>query len=177
MPSGSYASGTFHSEPDPAFAKVPNEVQIQIPLFANVPVNLVGARLQVTYATPNLVQGRINGAVRKVELDTHVIPALAAQLSLLAPFSSEIQSLFDNGGAPDPACGNQTCRNANGSCAKSGDLVIDPCEVGTNAIIKNVLAPDVQLFDAAGNYAPNPLNTARDSLSVGIAFSAVPASF
>jgi hypothetical protein len=40
-----------------------------------------------------------------------------------------------------------------------------------------VLAPDVQIYDANGNYAPNPLNTVKDSLSVGIGFTAVAANY
>jgi hypothetical protein len=70
-----------------------------------------------------------------------------------------------------------TCQNLDGSCAKAKDGIISDCEVATNGIMRNLLAPDVQMFDAAGNYHPNPSNTSPDSLSIGYAFTAVPASF
>ena len=74
----------------------------------------------------------------------------------------QILTIFDVGG-----CGN----------AQAMDCRIDPCEVAENSIIKKVLAPDVQIFDANGNYAPNKQNTTPDSMSVGLGFTAVQASF
>jgi hypothetical protein len=56
-------------------------------------------------------------------------------------------------------------------------MKIDICEVATSGLIQNVLAPDVQMFDAAGNYHPNPTNANKDSLSIGLGFTAVPATF
>ena len=88
----------------------------------------------------------------------------------------QILQIFDFGGTADAQCGT-TCRNPNGTCAVKSDGRISYCEVSTNAIIKNVLAPDVDLFDTAGNYRPNPANTDKDSLSVGFAFIAVGAKF
>jgi hypothetical protein len=65
-----------------------------------------------------------------------------------------------------------------GTCAQAGDGVISTCEVATNSIIKNILAPDVQMFSNDGlTYAPNPANTHKDSLSVGVGFTAVKATF
>jgi hypothetical protein len=49
--------------------------------------------------------------------------------------------------------------------------------VATNQIVANLLAPDVQIYDANGGYAPNKNNTTKDSLSVGVAFLAVRASW
>ena len=62
-------------------------------------------------------------------------------------------------------------------CAVKGDRKIDVCEVATAGLIQNVLAPDIQMFDANGNYHPNPDNTHKDSLSLGLGFSAVTATF
>ncbi len=173
---GPIAAKQFHSEPPPSFAKIPSELEIQLPLVVVVPVHVIGARVQLTYNGGQLTGGQLNGAIRKVEIDTQVIPALAMQLSVLAIFNPQVAAIFDTGGAPDPACGN-TCRNLDGSCAKADDNQIDDCEVATNAIIKNVLAPDVQMFDSAGNYHPSAANTNKDCLSIGIAFTAVSATF
>jgi hypothetical protein len=86
------------------------------------------------------------------------------------------------GGTPMPACRNHTFPGINnpGRCAKAGDKVIDECEVASSPIIPVVFQPDVQLFAADGvTWMPNPNATAnqKDSLSLGIQFSAVPATF
>jgi hypothetical protein len=60
----------------------------------------------------------------------------------------------------------------------ANDHRIDPCEVAQNAQIQSLFAPDVQIFSADGTtYAPNPQNAHKDSVSVGLGFTAVPASF
>jgi hypothetical protein len=89
----------------------------------------------------------------------------------------QILSIFDNGGKADASCAAGTCKNPDGTCAVKGDTKIDTCEVGTSGLIQNILAPDVQMFDTAGNYHPNPDNTHKDSLSIGLHFTVVPATF
>jgi len=54
----------------------------------------------------------------------------------------------------------------------ANDGKIDTCEVQGNSIIMAVLAPDVKIYDANGNYAPTATGT-KDSLSLGIGFTAV----
>ena len=85
-------------------------------------------------------------------------------------------AIFDDGGRAEALCGG-ACQNLDKSCAVAHDGTIGDCEIATNGLLQNLLAPDVQLFDAAGNYHPNPANTTKDSLSVGLGFTAVPASF
>jgi len=180
---GPIAAARFTSEPSPAFAKVPSVVRYDLPLFGSSPVDLVGARITyVRAANGTVTGGQLNGAIRQYDIDHELVPAIAGALNLQVhtnPSSSssmQILAIFDTGGATDPACGS-TCKNLDGSCAVAKDGNITDCEVGTNGIIRNVLAPDVQLFDAAGNYHPNPANTTKDSLSVGIGFTAVGATF
>ena len=72
-------------------------------------------------------------------------------------------------GGAGVACPAGTCKNpAYGTrpnmCAAATDNIIDTCEVSTAGLIQNVLAPDVQMFDASGKYAPNKDNTMKDSL-------------
>jgi hypothetical protein len=91
------------------------------------------------------------------------------------------RNIFDNGGteasATDPTCTNHTCRNPDGTCAVAHDGKIDYCEVADSGLIYSVLLPDVQLTDGMGHYRPSPDNLHKDSLSVAIGFTAVPASF
>ncbi len=125
-----------------------------------------------------LMNGELQGSVKEQDVQTIVVPAIAKLLTETVmqnpgtPTSMQILQLFDvgdgNGG---------TCTNPDGTMGKPGDGIISPCEVAMNNIIQNVLAPDVQIYDANGNYAPNPANTNRDSLSLAVGFKAVAAKF
>ncbi|MGZ3425001.1 MAG: hypothetical protein ACXVCV_00060 [Polyangia bacterium] len=180
---GPIAAARFTSEPPPANAKVPSLARINLALFGATPVDIIGAR--ITYlrgANGSVTGGQLNGAIRQYDVDHSIVPGLAAtwsaevQANPSSSTSMQLLAIFDNGGAADAACGG-TCKNLDGSCAVAHDNVISDCEVGTAGLIKNLLAPDVQMFDDAGNYHPQPANTKKDSLSIGLAFTAVPATF
>jgi hypothetical protein len=119
----------------------------------------------------NLVEGQLNGGVPKKQFDEAVLPELTDLLNervrTVPADRDRILQLFDQG----------MCQNRDGSMAIAGDEKIDLCEVETNALVQAILTPDVQLFDAMGNYAPNPDNVEADSISVGIGFTAVAAMF
>ena len=183
--------GKFSSAP-PATTKTPVEVDIKLPLIAGAdPVTLKvnGAHLQFTRgADGKITGGQLNGAIKNSDVQTLIIPNVATLLTkkitddstppnMLSSGDMQILSIFDNGGKADAACSAGTCKNPDGSCAVKGDNKIDICEVSTAGLIQNVLAPDVQMFDASGNYAPNKDNTMKDSLSLGLSFSAVGATF
>ncbi len=181
--SGPIVGGQFTSDPPPANAKVPSTIRVPLPLFGANAVDLIGARITYTRgATGKVTGGQVNGAIRKYDIDHTLVPNVAAALNAEVqanPSSStsmQLLSIFDTGGTASAACG-ATCQNLDGSCAKANDGKISDCEVGTNGIIKNVLAPDVQMFDANGNYDPQPANTDKDCLSVGMGFTAVGATF
>jgi hypothetical protein len=183
--------GKFSSAP-PATTTKPIEVDIKLPLIAGAdPVTLKvnGAHLQFTRdSAGKITGGQLNGAIKNSDVQSLIIPNVATLLtkkitddstppSMLSAGDMQILSIFDNGGKPDAACTAGTCKNPDGSCATKADNKIDICEVSTAGLIQNVLAPDVQMFDAAGNYKPNKDNTVKDSLSLGLSFSAVGASF
>jgi len=89
----------------------------------------------------------------------------------------QIEAIFDvgDGAKGGPCTDPDYSPGQEGDAAKDG--VISSCEVATNSLIKNVLAPDVQIFDSSGNYHPNAANTDKDSLSIGVGFTAVPANY
>ena len=98
----------------------------------------------------------------------------------------QIASLFDTGGKADSSCTTGGCKNPTtgdgtrkGMCASATDNIVDVCEVSTNTLVQSLLAPDVQLFDSTGAYKPNKDKTTavKDSLSVGLGFTAVGATF
>jgi hypothetical protein len=181
---GPIVAGKFSSQP-PSVAMTPVIVTLKLPLLGAVTtVDVVGAHVQYTRGADGKISGgQLNGAIRNGDVQTKLVPNIAVSLTAEVqanPGSStsmQIESIFDNGGKADASCSAGTCKNPDGSCAVSLDNKIDTCEVASNGLIQNVLAPDVQLFDSAGNYHPNPNNTMKDSLSIGVAFSAVPATF
>jgi hypothetical protein len=171
---GSIASSNFGSLPLPPVALVPVTMTVKLAFTGgNLIVPLVGVHVQFSYMSGGLMGGQLQGAIRNTDLQSTFIPSLAMSLSTVAqesPCGANCQSVrltFDTGG----------CTNPDGTMAVAGDGVVSYCEVAQNAIIQNLLQPDVQMFDAYGNYAPNPLNTNKDSLSVGIGFTAVGATF
>ena len=192
MFNGPIKVGKFSSAP-PSTTKTPVSLTILLPLVAGAaPVKLVvqGAHLQFTRdASGKVTGGQLNGGILETDVQMNIIPNVAEILSnkLMndnpqTSTDTQIASIFDNGGKADPACSAGTCKNPSygprpGMCAAAKDNVIDTCEVSTAGLIQNVLAPDVQLFDANGKYAPNKDNTTKDSLSLGLAFTAVGATF
>ena len=181
---GAISHGQFASV-RAATATVPVNLTIKLWIVPGVPVvlPLTGAEIHYTReAGGQIANGQLNGVVKKTDVDTMVVPAIAVGLNAQIkadPSSANtnmLLSLFDTGGAADPSCG-PTCKNQNGSCATKGDRVIDSCELGTNGLVMILLQPDVQMFDATGHYHPSAANTDPDSLSFGIAFHAVPAKF
>jgi hypothetical protein len=187
---GPIKAGKFSSAP-PATTKHPVSIDIKLPLVAGsapIPLSVIGAHLQFTRGADGKVTGgQLNGAIKNEVVQMNIIPGVAKLLTdrvTADPTSStnmQILSLFDTGGKADAACG-ATCKNPAygdraGMCAVAGDKIIDTCEVSTASLIQNVLAPDVQMFDSAGNYAPNKDNTTKDSLSIGLGFTAVGATF
>jgi hypothetical protein len=188
---GPIKAGKFSSAP-PATTTTPVSVTIKLPLVAGAdPVKLEvdGAHLQFTRdASGKITGGQLNGAIKETAVQMDIIPNVATLLSNKLmndnPQTStdmQIASIFDNGGKADAAC-TGTCKNPAygtrpGMCAAAKDNIIDTCEVSTAGLIQNVLAPDVQMFDASGAYAPNKDNTTKDSLSLGLSFTAVGATF
>ena len=192
---GPITGGKFNSAP-PSTTTHPVQASVTLPLVAGqapVPIILQGAHLQFTHSGTGLMSGQLQGGIKSSDVQNNIVPAVASLLTNKLkndmPQTStdmQISSLFDTGGKADPSCPAMTCKNPTtgmdplghaGMCAAKGDGTIDVCEVSTNGLVTNLLAPDVQLFDASGAYKPNKDNTMKDSLSVGLGFTAVGASF
>jgi hypothetical protein len=164
---------SFASTP-PSSTVPPVFLTLQIPLVVGQPpvkLHVAAAQLKYTRGNQLLFGGQLNGAVPKAQFDDEVLPSLTNILNTEvmsgSPNAGNILNLFDTG----------MCMNPNGTMAVAGDGKIDLCEVTGNAIVQGVTAPDVQIFDSLGNYAPNPANTNPDSVSIGVSFSAVKATF
>ena len=151
-------AGSFTSA-NPVTTTAPVELTVRV-ILGGVPVALPlqGARLKFVVTPTGLAQGQVNGSIRKSDIDTIFVPALAVTLNGIVQADPQsatamtLRGLFDT----NPA-----------------DGVISIDEVATSPLMVSILAPDVDIRDANGNYAPNPANTSRDALSLGFGFTAV----
>lgn len=155
---GVLSNGTFTSNPPPTGVP-PGALPIHLAFLQDV--KLIDAHVKFSASPTGLVQGQIDGAVTGNDINNVVIPNLAQYLDAIAkqnPCSSQctsVKQMFD--------------ANNDGS--------ITAQEVQSNSLLQALLAPDVDLLDASGNLDPNPNQASPDSVSVGIGFTAVKASF
>ncbi len=155
---GVLTSASFISNP-PSGGVPPNKLDVRLALFGDLP--LIAAHVRFTTRGSGLVEGKINGAVLQSDVSAILIPVFAQRLDAMikgdtcSSLCMQIRQLFDT--------------DQNGTIAAQ--------EISANSIMRNILAPDVDLLDATGNLNPNPANTEKDALSIAIGFSAVKANF
>jgi hypothetical protein len=173
---GVIANGAFDAM-QPATMTTPVELDVKLAIGgAVVRFPVVGAHVSFLYSNGEITGGQVQGVIRKTDVESVVVPDLALTLNDLAQVdgsstAAQILGIFDVGGC------QASDTNFDGSTAMASDGKIATCEVAGNSIIKNVLNPDVQMFNSDGAYQPNPANTAKDSLSLGFGFTGVPAVF
>jgi hypothetical protein len=138
-----------------------------------LPIQGFGIAFDVRADGSAISNGQFTGSVKQTDVQRQLVPAFAAAMNDRiqnnpgTPTAQAIQQLFDKGG----------CTNPDGTVAQAGDGKIDVCELLTSPLLMTLLQPDVQIWDAQGNYAPNPLRGSPDSMSIGLAFSATAASY
>ncbi|MBT8496506.1 MAG: hypothetical protein KJO07_25890 [Deltaproteobacteria bacterium] len=149
----------------------PGTVRLELPLVGDTPLvlDLIGAQAKVTVGANGLQSGRLGGAVTEDALRTDVLPALQ-------------QILVDVAGE-DCVPGGETCCTPESTGEllydlfdEDGSCDISLTELENNSLISTLLAPDLDLLDEGGNFNPNS-DGVLDSLSLGIGFSAVGATF
>jgi hypothetical protein len=157
---GNITAGTFTSD-SPVTTTTPVSFTLSLPLVEGQdPLVLPITAGYITFtadASGKITGGQLNGGVKKSDIDGSIVPTVAALLT------AQIKA--------DPA--NTTLA----SFDSNKDGTVTAAEVAANPTISPFLAPDVQLFDSTGAYAPNKANTTKDSLSIGIGFTAVKATW
>ena len=124
------------------------------------------------------MNGEIHGSVKIEDVNATWYEPLTRWFNYLIATDptnhAQLEMIFDLG---DYNGGN--CKNPDGTAGVPKDMIISICELTGNQLIANLISPDVAIFDAAGNYSPDPdpKSTRRDSLSVGLGFTAVPATW
>jgi len=173
---GRITAGRFASD-DPRTGGLLVEREIRLPLGGGIDpiLSVQGLRLAFDISADGsaISNGQLTGSVKQSDVLSRLIPALAGTMTRIiqaAPKSSAaktISQLFDKGG----------CTNPGGTVAQANDGVIDVCELLTNPLIMSLIQPDVQIWDAQGHFAPNSLGGSPDSMSIGIGFSAITATY
>lgn len=151
-------NGLFVSA-NPVTARPPALLEVGIRVGSRVvTLPLWGARIAFTAGANGLSAGQVNGAISKAEIDTVFVPSLALA------FNEIVQA--------DPQSDRaRTLLNVFDKAPTDGSISVS--EVATHPLIASLLEPDLDLFDANGNYAPNPGGTGGDSLSFGFGFTAI----
>jgi len=141
------------------FAGGPGTVRVQMVLLgAPVEVDLIGVRLEADVSAKGCANGKLGGGVTVDEFRSKLLPALADGLNRIIKadkaVANTILQAFD--------------ADQNG--------VISPTEIENNILLKLAISPDLDLLDASGKFNPGQ-DGVKDSLSVGLGFTCVPASF
>lgn len=157
----------------------PVTMRVKVPVLDSfVAIDLVATNITFKQMGTGLIEGRLRGAIREVDMQSKLLPVAAARLNASAN-AGVYRTFFDNGGA-DEDCGGEAkyCKNFDGTCGVPKNGVIEPCEVRSQNFSQNLFKPDVDLFAADGvTYQPSAGNQNRDSYSLGLAFTAVHANF
>jgi hypothetical protein len=145
----------------------PGTAPIQLAMFGVTPevvaLHGVGARLRAMASPDGLATGRHCGAVTDEELDAVFIPALARAIDSIVQRDcrgsvceadsqgEELASFFD----------------------ENEDGMVPLEELAANSLIESTVGnPDLDLFDADGDFDPN-VDGVKDSLSFCLGFTAV----
>ena len=153
------------------FSGGPGEVTIELSLSEGpgVPVRLVGARLQMGVTEGGLTAGKLGGALTEEDIQNDLLPAIVGIIDgLLAECTGE---------APNCCEPDSTGEQVLGFFDTNEDCMVTQQELEDNSIISSTIGnPDLDLFDENGDFNPNSDNE-KDSLSVGIGFTATSAVF
>ncbi len=156
--SGSLVNGHFTGGPGIARIQV---VVLDIP----VQFDLIGVHIEADVSANGCTEGRLAGGVAEDEFRARLLPALADGLDRVVTSDT---------GCP-AACGSlsKTLLQAFDANQDGG---ISQAEIENNILLKLAISPDLDLLDASGQFNPRQ-DGKKDSFSVGLGFTCVPAGF
>lgn len=158
---GTITGGKFSGKAD--------KVVIEIALLANstLRLTLVNAQLEGTISAGGCMDGKLGGGISKADLETSVLPVIAAQLNA---------KLAEDGCQADET----KCTSTDTTLLTLFDTevphnrIISDAEVKSNSIVQGILVPDVDLLNAQNQPGSDGV---KDSVSVGIGFKCVKGTF
>jgi hypothetical protein len=151
------------------FAGGPGTVPVRLSLVPGEPpieLHLAAARIQASCTAHACGNGKLGGGINTTEVDTLIIPALAAAFQSVLDADSCTISTTDS-------CTDKD-RQLLSLFDANGDFEITADELRESFFIQAVLAPDLDLFQADGSPGSDGF---RDSLSLGLGFTAKNAIF
>lgn len=152
----------------------PGRIAIALPALGGgepIVAELVGARIRIeSVSDTGLSSGVLAGAIPADDFEQVILPAFHQGLAA--------QVAADCTGAPPDCCAPDSAGAGilGFFDPNSDDCMVSFEEFRGNFFLALLLNPDVDLFDADGNYAPNS-DGVNDALSLGLGFSAVTGAF
>ncbi len=148
---GSLANGQF--------AGGPGTAKIQISLLGqSVDVDLIGVRIEADLSVDGCQNGKLGGGITGEVLRGKLLPAMSDGLNQIIKADQELSNtllqVFDS--------------DNNG--------MITGQELENNPLLMIAISPDLDLLDSSGAFNPGH-DGAKESYSIGLGFSCVPASF
>jgi hypothetical protein len=159
----------------------PGTVTIELSLVEgadSLTVDLIGARMEIgAVSETGLTMAKLGGAITKQDLDTVVLPTIVDLMADVVEGDCQL-------GPPDCCTAGSTGQTLVDLFDEDGDCEISLEELRTNSLIASLLAPDVDLLDCPNadsppadcTFHPNQ-DGIKDSLSLGIGFTATGATF
>jgi hypothetical protein len=121
-------------------------------------VDLIGVRLETDLSAQGCVNGKLGGGVTVDEFRGKLLPAIAEGLNQIIKTDNAVAN---------------TLRQAFDS-DQNGTITTQ--ELENNPLLMFAISPDLDLLDASGKYSPGQ-DGVKDSYSVGLGFTCVPAAF
>jgi hypothetical protein len=158
-----------------SFSGGPGNVTLELPLAAGtdpIVLDLIGAKAEVAVTADGLMSGKLGGAITDADIRTEVLPAVVTVLADLVADDC-------TGTAPECCPGDESDSAAAqvlGILDDNMDCVVTLAELEADPIIASTLLnPDLDMLDGT-EIGPDTDGT-KDSLSIGVGFSAVAATF
>jgi hypothetical protein len=141
------------------FAGGPGAAKVQIFLLGRtVEVNLIGVRLEADVSAQGCINGKLGGALTVEEFHDNILPPIVDELNLVVKAdqtaANTLLPTFDS--------------DSNGQITSQ--------ELESNPLFMIATAPDMDLLDASGAFNPGQ-DGVKDSYSVGLGFTCVPATW
>ncbi|MBI5353829.1 MAG: hypothetical protein HZB50_14395 [Chloroflexi bacterium] len=137
----------------------PGTAQIHMSLLGQlVEMNLIGIRLEADLSAEGCANGKLGGAMTVDEFHNNVLPVVAEGLNRMVKADQTVTApllqTFDSD--------------------HNGAITLQ--ELENNIFLSLALSPDLDLLDASGKYNPRQ-DGVKDSYSVGLGFTCIPAAF
>ena len=141
------------------FSGGPGTARVRISLLGqSVDVDLIGIRIESDLSVAGCANGKLSGGVTVQDFSEKLLPAIAVGLNQVIKIDTTAATVllqaFDS----------------------NNDGEITSAELESNPLLMIAISPDLDLLDASGKFNPGQ-DGVKDSYSIGLGFTCVPASF